>query len=336
MNELPPVSVIIPMYNAEKFIAELLESLLIQTLKNFEVIIVDDCSTDESFKIVESYLVKFGGRLQLMKLPTNSGGPSIPRNKGLELSRGKYIFFADNDDVILENTLEDLYNFAENFQVDVVHCEKYFISSGIGDDFKKNIKIVADTAAISDVENIMSDDMIYRANIWLQRKFGVMPWRFMLARNFLIKSEIKFRDLKREDVFWSFEVLFSAPKILRVTNPYCIHRVDRNSMTERNKTLEKYLGYWMDRTVNGLKALEDFMMKIPFFAKNPAVKFTMLSHWAMSDLNLISNACANFEPYILKEVFQKVFSKDLGDQDALVAVLFANSVRLINESKKKN
>ena len=335
MNELPLVSVIVPMYNAEKFIAELLESLLIQTLKNFEVIIVDDCSTDESFNIVQNYLPQLEGRLKLIKLPTNSGGAAIPRNKGLELSRGKYIFFADADDIITENALEEMYILAETFQVDVVYCEKYFMSSGIGDDFKKNIKVVADSAAISETENIMSDDIIDRVNIWLQSQFGVMPWRCFSSRNFLIKADIKFRDIRRDDVFWSFEILFSSPKILRTPNPNYILRREHDSITNNNRTLPKYLYHWMDRTVNGLKLLEDFLLKVSFFKENPAARYTMLSHWAVGDLDLISRSFKDIPPHVLKENFQKVFSKDLGDKDTLVSFMFANSVRLINELKKK-
>ena len=327
--EIPCVSVIVPMYNAEKYIGELLESLLAQTLKNFELIIVDDCSTDKSRDIVKGYQSKFNGRLTLMRLQDNSGGPSTPRNKGLEMSRGKYIFFMDNDDVILENALEDLYYLAEQFNADVVHCEKYFDSSGIGEEFKKNIKIVSNKHNVSDDEKFISENIVDRANIWLQFQFGVMPWLSFLSRNFLINSQIKFRNLTREDVFWSFEILFAAPKILRVGNPYCIHRVGDESMTMRNKTLSKYLGYWLDRTVNGLDELENVMIKIPFFKENVQARYTMLHHWAVGDLDLISRACGNFEPYILKENFQKVFSKDLGDKATLIAFLFANSVSLI-------
>ena len=62
------VSVIIPMFNAEKYLAVCLESLLIQTLQDFEVIVVDDCSTDNSVAIAENYLEKFGGRLKIIAL----------------------------------------------------------------------------------------------------------------------------------------------------------------------------------------------------------------------------------------------------------------------------
>ena len=81
MMACPAVSVIIPMYNAEKYIGECLESLLLQTFQDFEVIVVDDCSTDNSFSIVESYIPKFDGRLKLTKTEKNSGGGGyVPRN----------------------------------------------------------------------------------------------------------------------------------------------------------------------------------------------------------------------------------------------------------------
>ena len=100
------ISVIIPVYNAEKYLGVCLESLLIQTLQDFEVIIVDDCSTDASPAIAESYLEKFGGRLKIIYLEKNTGSGAVPRNEGLRFSRGEYVFFMDADDLIIDNALE--------------------------------------------------------------------------------------------------------------------------------------------------------------------------------------------------------------------------------------
>ena len=69
----PAVSVVIPMYNVEKYVRDCLDSLLAQTLKNFEVIVVDDCSTDSSPAIVQSYAEKFGGRLKLVHMKKKHG-----------------------------------------------------------------------------------------------------------------------------------------------------------------------------------------------------------------------------------------------------------------------
>ena len=118
------ISVIIPLYNAEKYIGECLDSLLNQTFKSFEVILVDDCSTDNSVKIVESYAPKFAGRLKLAKMGKNTGSGSLPRNKGLLLSRGEYIFNMDNDDLLTETALEEMYTLAKKYNVDFVYCER--------------------------------------------------------------------------------------------------------------------------------------------------------------------------------------------------------------------
>jgi len=100
-NFSPAISIIIPLYNAERYIGELLDSILAQTFQNFEVVIVDDCSTDNSRQVVESYLPSFNvGRndiLKIIKTKKNSGNPGTPSNIGIKNSRGKYIFLLDND-----------------------------------------------------------------------------------------------------------------------------------------------------------------------------------------------------------------------------------------------
>ena len=79
----PAISVVIPLYNVEKYVGECLDSVLAQTFQNFEVIVVDDCSTDSSSAIVESYLSKFDGRLAILQTKKNSGCAGVPKNKGL-------------------------------------------------------------------------------------------------------------------------------------------------------------------------------------------------------------------------------------------------------------
>lgn len=89
----PLVSVIIPAYNAEKFIAETIESIIAQTYPNIEIIIVDDGSTDQTSRIVHGYQPRVRYYYQ-----RNSGGSSIPRNTGIAHSLGDYLCFNDADD----------------------------------------------------------------------------------------------------------------------------------------------------------------------------------------------------------------------------------------------
>ena len=117
------ISIVVPMYNVEKYIGECLESILAQTFQDFEVIVVDDCSTDKSVEIAESYTKKFGDRLKIYINEQNSGA-SATRNKGLWLSRGEYVFFMDSDDLILPDGLEKTYKIAKYFDVDVVNITR--------------------------------------------------------------------------------------------------------------------------------------------------------------------------------------------------------------------
>lgn len=107
------VSIIIPCYNSSKFISQTIESVLNQTHQNWEMIIVDDCSTDNSIQIITEY-IKNDERIKLIKLEKNSG-PAIARNKATEEAKGRYIAFLDSDDVWLPKKLEVQLKFmAEN------------------------------------------------------------------------------------------------------------------------------------------------------------------------------------------------------------------------------
>ena len=102
MNEL--VSIIMPSYNTAKFISKTIESVLEQTYKNWELLIVDDCSTDGTYTFIKK---EYAGnyKVKIEKLPINSGA-CVARNRGIELSKGEYIAFLDSDDAFYEDKLE--------------------------------------------------------------------------------------------------------------------------------------------------------------------------------------------------------------------------------------
>jgi glycosyltransferase involved in cell wall biosynthesis len=91
------VSIITPSYKSKKFISQTIESVIVQTYKNWEMLIVDDVSPDDSNKLIEKY-VKKDSRIKLIKLEENSG-PAVARNKAIEESKGRYIAFLDSDDL---------------------------------------------------------------------------------------------------------------------------------------------------------------------------------------------------------------------------------------------
>ncbi|MDR1583216.1 MAG: glycosyltransferase family 2 protein, partial [Prevotellaceae bacterium] len=118
-----PISIIIPIYNAESFLSETIDSVLSQTFSDFELLTLDDCSTDKSAEIIKSYN---DPRIRYVKCTHDFIGTL---NKGLSLSRGKYIAQIDHDDMMLPYRLQTQYDFMEN-NPDVVACGGYMIAFG--------------------------------------------------------------------------------------------------------------------------------------------------------------------------------------------------------------
>lgn len=128
ISSSPEVSVIIPVFNAEKYLPECLDSLKNQSFHNFEALLIDDCSTDKSQKICRSY-VSNDPRFQLL-IHLENKGPAAARNTALDIARGKTVFFLDADDLLTPNALSVLYNRFEMFSSDIC-CGtfEYFNSS---------------------------------------------------------------------------------------------------------------------------------------------------------------------------------------------------------------
>lgn len=112
MKDYGLVSIITPSYNSSEFIADTIEGILKQTYQNWELLITDDCSTDNSVEIIKSYALK-DSRIKLWQLEENSGA-GICRNKSIEAAQGRYIAFCDSDDVWMPTKLEMQLLFMEN------------------------------------------------------------------------------------------------------------------------------------------------------------------------------------------------------------------------------
>ncbi len=111
------VSIIVPVYNVSQYLSRCLESLINQTLKNIEIIVIDDCSTDNSYQIAKEYEKK-DNRIVLLKNEKNEG-VAFTRNRGLEIANGEYIGFVDSDDWVSIDFYEKLYNSAKKGDFDI-------------------------------------------------------------------------------------------------------------------------------------------------------------------------------------------------------------------------
>ncbi|MCQ2958500.1 MAG: glycosyltransferase, partial [Candidatus Gastranaerophilales bacterium] len=124
---MPEVSVIMPVYNTEKYLRECLDSIINQTLKDIEIICVDDGSKDDSGKILDEYAQK-DNRIKVIHNKNQGAAPS--RNQGISIAQGKYLSILDSDDIFDTNMLELLFNKAEQNDADITICKSQGIDMG--------------------------------------------------------------------------------------------------------------------------------------------------------------------------------------------------------------
>lgn len=317
-NFSPAVSVIVPVYNAEKYLPACLESIFIQTFTDFELLVVDDCSTDSSVAVAESYLEKFGGRLKIISLSQNTGNPSIPRNVGLENSRGEYVYFVDNDDLLTQDALEIFYDLAENFRADVVYTERGYMCDEIG-----NITVAALDKNSAPVENPILEtvDIGERVENFLRTCYCWAPWAKFVRRDLLVTNKIFFPRVKiSEDVLWSFKVICAAKNFLRVPNPLYVHRELKNSWSQIEREHADEIKFWLNPLVKGLEYLDTFMDENNFFAQNPNYRFEVTNFFVKMQVAGMLGALEKLSRNELYEIIRREFFESR--HAALIANLF--------------
>ena len=319
VSAIPTISVIIPLYNTEKYIGECLDSLLAQTLKNFEVIVVDDCSTDSSPAIVQSYAEKFGGRLKISRMVKNSGCAPLPRNKGLTLSRGEYIFFMDSDDTVTKTALAEMYALAKEHDADVVYCEKFFQSDANGQN-----AILVDSNGSRKVSEptLEPDSLAERVKYIVVNNFWGTPWVKLCRRTLLLENELFFQKVRPcDDHLWSYSLFFHARRFLRVPNAVYIWRMSEGSATRSKKTPLQEMNRWLESSLLGLRWLDEMMDTVAFFKQNLDYRYAILEHFTNHMFGLALSSSAQSPPHEIYNSIRTEFSSKFGSYDVLIPVL---------------
>lgn len=305
---LPAVSIIIPMYNAERYIKTCLESVLNQTFKNIEIICVDDCSTDNTFNIVMEYMKK-DGRIKLSKLAKNSGTASKPRNLGLRLSRGKYVAFLDSDDMYTKTAMEELVTLAEKWQADVIHTEQVYRPENEVIDVDENTKLTTfskETGGFCTEPILETDNLAERVKMYYQGRFFGWIHNKLYRRDFLMDNDLSFPPLKvSEDVIFYFFVLCTAPRIVRVPNITYIYRDNENSLTRKLVSLEESFHSLAHLMIEGSKILDEFMAKIPLFTQAPELRQLPIDRLIQKHLDWTQRFYEQCKPIELEKLTRK-------------------------------
>ena len=255
----PAISVIIPVHNAAPYLEECVGSVLKQSFEDFEVILVDDCSTDGSSAVCDD-LVKVDERLKVLHLDRNEGtGPA--RNKGLETAQGKYIAFLDDDDAYLQDILENLFQAAEKYQADVV--------STIGFDNWEKDKITRRIWGITAENDLqLPIDMRARMELWKEEKLSWVIWNKLFSHAFLKDKGIDFKPIPiADDKFFHFQCVCEAEVYVQIPvvgNLYRIHP----SVSQFHEDDEKFLNKAMRAMRLEQEALTDYMSSHELFVKD--------------------------------------------------------------------
>lgn len=229
------ISIIVPAYNAEKYIGKCLDSLINQTKKELEFIIVNDGSKDNTESIVKEYK---DDRIKYFK--NKNQGIGKTRNFGIEKATSKYIMFLDSDDYLEKNACEDLYTKAEKDKLDIVIC-----------DFYKEY----DDGRIEEIKTPSFENSSLKDNPDIITEY-LCPWAKIYKRDLIIKNNIRFvEDLKYEDAPFVIEALDKAKKIGKVDkclNYYLIHGNSETTVRDKRcfdilKIIDKIRTYTKDK-----------------------------------------------------------------------------------------
>lgn len=215
------VSVIVPVYNVEKFIDKCLNSLVKQSLKEIEIIVVNDGSPDNSQKIIDKYVKKYPEKVQ--SFIKENGGQGSARNIGIVKAKGEYISFVDSDDFVEKDMYKKLYNKAKENNYDIVVCGNYNVSE---DYQNKNIDAFINNYN-TDLENIF---------------FGKMAvWNKIYKRDILIKNKLEFKEkVWYEDLAFTLKAIMNSNTFAFIDEPLYDYLI-REGSTMNNSNVQRNL-----------------------------------------------------------------------------------------------
>jgi glycosyltransferase involved in cell wall biosynthesis len=216
------VSIIIPAYNTAEYLRQCLDSAINQTLKEIEIIIIDDASTDDTLEIIREYGQR-DGRIRVIAFEENRGN-GFGRNEAMRQATGTYLMFLDSDDWLDENAVEIIYRKAMTQVFDVVmygHLSHHT-------DSRKNITfqlVCQPTLADNDPDFF---------KYWMQQRKGLscMPWQYLVAKKLVMSNEILFSEgIYFEDVIFTIMVAYYAKSVAVLKLPLYNYRRREGSIT---------------------------------------------------------------------------------------------------------
>lgn len=216
------ISVIIPVYNVEKYLSECLDSVVNQTYKNLQIILVDDGSTDFSGKICDVYAEKDN---RITVVHQKNAGAGAAKNTGLDLVKGEYFSIIDSDDYIELDMYEKMVNSLEKYNVDIVQC--LFRNVFVNDSFDRKYKIK------SNYPKVLTSKRFLKEYLY--------DWKYAIFANKVFKSSL-LKDIrfpvgrKIDDEFFTYKLVCNAKKVVNIDNILYNYRMRKTSVMNENNS----------------------------------------------------------------------------------------------------
>lgn len=235
-NKEVEISIILPIYNVEKYLPQTIKCLQDQSFQAFEVVMIDDGSTDNSTQIAVN-IAQMDKRFKYYR--QENSGLSASRNAGFRLAEGKYILYLDSDDTLELNTLEELYTLAEVEMLDLI------VFSGVMDyyDREENKIIKSEKCGNQIDEKCDSGRELYKILRKKQSYFTGAPFQFV-RKSVLRRNQILFYEgILHEDHLYTFQLINSVGKCAAISNKYYHYRMRPGSITKGSRFRERFTGF---------------------------------------------------------------------------------------------
>lgn len=242
MDYLPAISVIVPVYNVEKYIERCVRSLFQQTLNDIEYIFVDDCGKDQSISLLKRVLQEYPDKEKTVQIITHerNQGSAAARYTGLQRAKGEYVIYCDSDDWVAENMYELLYNEAKKGNYDIVYCNYAEVRNNIPVLFSQDIVCHSN---IDYVEKLLSGEL------------SAYLWNKLIKRELYEKIDVPFGKNMWEDLYMCVQMFYYAQNVqylnlnylyfYNINNAQCVTHSDskRNfyDMVGNSMSIESFL-----------------------------------------------------------------------------------------------
>ena len=250
MEEAPKVSVIIPVYNTEQYLRQCLDSVVNQTLREIEIICVDDGSTDKSLFILQEY-ARSDERVHIIS--QKNQGPGAARNIGLDRALGKYLIFLDSDDWFEKDFLENMVWQAKETNADVVICcsNEFDTHSGRTYDGSWMLK----TQLLPGM--VFSPEKVFKT--LFQFTYG-WPWDKLYLRDYILKEKFRYPDLAvSQDLVFVYPSIFCAKNIAVLEQVLVHHRINRRTSVSNSRSRAPEASYYALKMVQKCLKERDLM-----------------------------------------------------------------------------